>query len=61
MADSKFDQATGQTVFEKIRDAMYERQRLSDREHTRQHHHAWLRPHDLRLLLADCEAAFDNE
>ena len=51
---------TGQEVFEQIRDAMYERQRLPYSEHLERHKRPFVKPHDLRSLLADCEAAFDK-
>jgi hypothetical protein len=51
---------TGKQVFKKINDAMLERQRMSETAHLEKHHRPWIRPHDLKLLLADCQTAFDK-
>ena len=49
---------TGQEIFDKIHAAMLERQRMSDSQHLAKYHSPWVRPHNLKLLKADCEAAF---
>ncbi len=51
---------TGEEIFDKINNAMLERQRMSATEHMDRYHKPFIRSHDLRLLKADCEAAFDT-
>ncbi len=51
---------TGEDIFEKILEAMLARQRLSDADHMERYKRYWMRPHDLKFLLADCKDAFDK-
>ena len=51
---------TGEQIYEKINEAMLQRQRLSSDQHLDRYHQPWIRPHNLKLLKADCEAAFDT-